>query len=75
MRYLLIALLLVACEGKGFEGTFNGYRTLKNGTKLVLIGGMFCPLDAVELTPSVEVGDQVHFHIDACADTIADFDK
>lgn len=76
MRYVLLALLLVACaEGRGFEGTFNGYRTLKNGTKVVLVGGMFCPLDAVELTPSLEVGDSVHFHIERCETTIAEFDK
>jgi hypothetical protein len=72
---VILVLSLVGCAVDTLEGTFNGYRTLKNGVKVALVGGSFCPLDAVDITPSIELGDNVLVQWKSCKSTIAEFDR
>jgi hypothetical protein len=77
--FLLGTLLASACEVREIEATFRGYRVLKDGTKLVLVsdyGHRYCPLSAVRLTPSVEVGDIVTItNLRACGGTLDKFEE
>lgn len=74
---VILWVLLILLWGCAYRDTlpFEGYRTLKNGTKLVIVGGWYCPQSAVTLTPSVVEGDYVEAAIDQCSTTIAQWDN